>query len=138
MRRLTRLAITGIAAGGLAIGMTGPALANTSDANLRPDDMVGLQIVDDDDDNPDPRGDSCRWVPDNTRDITRDLTRDLTRDATTDGIDTRPGFTLTCTNGEPTDNTRSDVTRGDDTRDMTRNVDFTRDLTNTNTNTRGR
>jgi len=134
MRRLTRLAIIGIAAGGLAVGMTGPALANTSDANLRPDDIVGLQIVDDDDDNPDPRGGNCRWVPDNTRDVTRDATLD----ATTDGIDTRPGFTLTCTNGEPTDNTRGDVTRGDDTRDMTRSVDFTRDLTNTNTNTRGR
>ncbi len=138
MRQLTRLAIAGIAAGGLTIGMTGPALANTSDANLRPDDMLGLQIVDDDDDDSDPLDGDCRWVPDNTRDNTRDSKRDMTRDATTDGIDTRPGFTLTCTNSEPSDNTRSGPTRGDDTRDATRSVDFTRDLTNTNTNTRGR
>jgi len=138
VRQLTRLAIAGIAAGGLTMGMTGPALAAATDANLRPDDMVGLQVVDDDDDDFDPLDGDCRWVPDNTRDDTRDNTRDTTRDATTDGIDTRPGLTLTCTNDAPTDDTRGDSTRSDNTRDMTRSIDFTRDLTNTDTNTRGR
>lgn len=128
MRRTTRMAIAIVMAGGLAIGMAGPSLANTSDANLRQDDMRGLQVVDDDDTDRDPSADNCRWVPDNTR--------DNTRDATTDGIQTRPGFTVTCINGA---NTGPDATRDwtrDNTRDWTRSVDFTRDLTVTNT--RGR
>lgn len=125
MRRTTRTLTAALLASGLAIGMAGPSLANTSDANLRQDDMRGLQLVDDDDDNRDPRGNTCRWVPDNTNDVTRD--------ATTDGIETRPGFTRTCTNGQPTTATWTDQTRFDNTRDWTRSVDFTRDLTNTNT-----
>lgn len=127
-----RAALGALVACGLAIGMAGPSLANTSDVNLRQDDMRGLQVVDDDDNDPDPRANNCRWVPDNTR--------DNTRDATTDGIQTRPGFTLTCMDGG---NTRADATGDwtrddtrDNTRDMTRSVDFTRDLTVTKT--RGR
>lgn len=118
MRRTTRTTIAVLAAGGLVIGMAGPSLADTSDANLRQDDMRGLQIVDDDDIDRDPSGRDLTWT-DNTG---PSLTNDATRSALTE-----PGQT-------------------DVTRDWTRSVDFTRDLTNTNTqtntntvtNTRGR
>jgi len=126
MKGTTRAAAAVFVACGLAIGMAGPSLANTSDANLRQDDMRGLQMVDDDD--LDPRGNNCRWVPDNTN--------DNTRDATTDGVNTRPGFTLTCTDGVDTRSTNTRDWTTDNTRDLTRSVDFTRDLTLTNT--RGR
>ena len=124
MRRTTRVAIATLVAGGLAIGLSvgvaGPSLANTSDANLRQDDMRGLEVVDDDGDDRDPRGRDMTWT-DNTR---PSLTKTISRTGLT-----RPGDT-------------------DVTRDWTRSVDFTRDLTNTNTvtstntvintNTRGR
>lgn len=128
MKRTTRAAAAVFVACGLAIGMAGPSLANTSDANLRQDDMRGLQMVDDDGDDRDPRGSTCRWTPDNTN--------DKTRDATTDGAATRPGFTLTCTDGADTRSTNTRDWTTDNTRDVTRSVDFTRDLTLTNT--RGR
>jgi len=134
MRRTIRSSIAALAVSGLAMGMAGPAFASSAEANLRQDDMRGLQVVDDDEDDLDPRGNDCRWVPDNPKDSTVDNTVDNTRDATTDGVQTRPGFTLTCTNGN--DDTMTDQTRSDTTGDWTRSVDFTRDLTVTNT--RGR
>ncbi len=130
MRRTIRSSIAALAVSGLALGMAGPAFANSAEANLRQDDMRGLQVVDDDEDDRDPRGNDCRWIPDNTA----DNTVDNTRDATTDGAQTRPGFTLTCTNGN--DDTMTNQTRSDNTRDWTRSVDFTRDLTVTNTRAR--
>ncbi len=132
MRRTIRSSIAALAVSGLALGMAGPAFANSAEANLRQDDMRGLQVVDDDEDDRDPRGNDRRWIPDNTV--------DNTRDATTDGAQTRPGFTLTCTNGVDTRSANTGDTTRDNTRDTTRSVDFTRDLTNTNTitNTRAR
>ena len=41
MRRTTRITIAVLVTGGLAVGTAGPSLANTSDVNLRQDDMRG-------------------------------------------------------------------------------------------------
>jgi len=111
MKRTIRLTIAGVATGGLAIAVTGPALASTAEANLRPDDMRGLQVVDDQDDDPrddrDPRGRDMTWTDNTGPSLTGTVSRS--------GL-TGPGNT-------------------DATRDWTRSVDFTRDLTRTNTNT---
>lgn len=107
MRRTTRMAVATFVAGGLAIGMAGPSLANTSDGNLRQDDMRGLQLVDDDDIDRDPQGRELTWTDNTGPSQTNDMTRSVL---------TGPGQTGV-------------------TREWTRAVDFTRDLTNTATNT---
>lgn len=107
MRRTTRAALGALVACGLAVGMAGPSLANTSDVNLRQDDMRGLQVVDEDDNDRDPQGRDFTWTDNTGPSLTNDATRSVV---------TGPGQT-------------------DITRDWTRDVDFTRDLTNTNTQT---
>ena len=115
MRRTTTATLAALMAGGLSMWMAGPSLANTSDVHLRPDDIRGLQVVDEDGSDNDPQlrdrqGRDFTWT-DNTR-------PSLTRTVSRSGL-TGPGQT-------------------DVTRDWTRSVDFTRDLTNTNTQTNTR
>lgn len=115
MRRTTTAAIATLLAGGLSVGMAGPSLADTSDVNLRPDDMRGLQVVDEDGSDTDPQlrdrqGRDFTWT-DNTRpSLTNDQTRSVLTGPDQTGV----------------------------TRDWTRGADFTRDLTNTNTPTNTR
>lgn len=107
MRMHLRVAVALGAVTGLVVAVAAPALANSPEAKIRQEPPAPIQVVDDEDEDSDPRGRDLTWT-DNTR-------PSLTNSFTRSGL-TRPGQT-------------------DVTRDWTRSVDFTRDLTNTNTNT---